>query len=114
MTHAEAASNRDWRSMHDNDGPLIWGRSGERWDLLQLKRNGSSDGGEQLRNGIEALMLGEPSGGFTTRIDRSEPLFRGHTTIKARGNDLPVQIDANDTSWALAADLLARYHIPYV
>ena len=115
MTHAEAASNRDGRSMHDNYGPVIWGGSGERWDLLQLKRNGATDGGEQLRAGIQALMRGEPSAGFTTRSDKLEPLlFRGHTTIKARGDDLPVQIDANGTSWALAADLLARYDIPYV
>ena len=115
MTHAEAASNRDGRSMHDNYGPVIWGGSGERWDLLQLKRNGATDGGEQLRAGIQALMRGKSSAGFTTRADKLEPLlFRGHTLIKARGDDLPVQIDANGTSWALAADLLARYDIPYV
>ena len=101
--------------MHDNYGPVIWGGSGERWDLLQLKRNGATDGGEQLRAGIQALMRGKSSAGFTTRADKLEPLlFRGHTTIKARGDDLPVQIDANGTSWALAADLLARYDIPYV
>ena len=36
MTHAEAASNRDGRVMHDNYGPMIWGGTGERWDLLWL------------------------------------------------------------------------------
>jgi hypothetical protein len=30
MTHAEAASNRDGRVMHDNYGPVIWGSIGER------------------------------------------------------------------------------------
>ena len=35
MTHAEEASNRDGRWMHDNYGPVIWGGTGERWDLLQ-------------------------------------------------------------------------------
>ena len=30
MTHAEAASNRDGRWMHDNYGPVIWGGTGER------------------------------------------------------------------------------------
>ena len=45
MTHAEAASNRDGRWMHDNYGPVIWGGTGERWDLLQLDKNGSTDGG---------------------------------------------------------------------
>ena len=115
MTHAEAASNRDGRSKHDNYGPVLWGGSGERWDLLQLKKNGSSDGGEQLRSGIQSLMRGEPSAGFTTTAERPEPLlFRGHTTIIARGNDFSVQIDENGPLWALAADLLARYEIPYV
>ena len=115
MTHAEAASNRDGRMMHDNYGPVIWGGSGERWDLLQLNRNGPCDGGEQLRAGIQALMRGEQSGGFFTREESpAQLLFRGHTTIKARGDDLSVQIDENGASWALAADLLARYDIPYV
>ena len=115
MTHAEAASNRDGRSMHDNYGPMIWGGSGERWDLLQLNRNGPTDGGEQLRAGIQAFMRGDPSAGFITKQSLDEPLvFRGRTTIQARGEDLSVQIDANGTSWALAADLLARYEIPYV
>ena len=44
MTHAEAASNRDGRWMHDNYGPVIWGGTGERWDLLQLSKNGATDG----------------------------------------------------------------------
>ncbi len=115
MTHAEAASNRDGRTMHDNYGPVAWGGTGERWDLLQLNRKGHNDGGEQLRNGIQALMRGEASAGFTTKVERSEPLlFRGYTSIKARGNDLSVQIDANGVSWALAADLLLCYDIPYV
>ena len=38
MTHAEAASNRDGRWMHENYGPVIWGGTGERWDLLQLEQ----------------------------------------------------------------------------
>ena len=54
MTHAEAASNRDGRVMHDNYGLMIWGGTGERWDLLQLEKNGPSDGGEQLRQRIRA------------------------------------------------------------
>ena len=44
MTHAEAASNRDGRVMHDNYGPVIWGGTGERWDLLQLERDGPTNG----------------------------------------------------------------------
>ena len=46
MTHAEAASNGDGRWMHDNYGPVIWGGTEERWDLLQLSKNGSADGGD--------------------------------------------------------------------
>lgn len=34
MTHAEAASNRDGRKLHDNYGPVMWRGTGERWDLL--------------------------------------------------------------------------------
>ena len=49
MTHAEAASNRDGHWMHDNNGSVILGGTGERWHLLQLSKNGAIDGGEQLR-----------------------------------------------------------------
>ena len=40
-------------------------------------------------------------------------VFKGETTIQARGADLAVQIDHQGRSWALAADLLERYEIPY-
>ena len=109
MTHAEAASNRDGRVMHDNYGPMIWGGSGERWDLLQLEKNGPSDGGEQLRQRIRALLRGDPS-----PTPAAPLVFKGETVIQARGADLAVQIDALGRSWALAADLLNRYEIPYV
>ena len=48
MTHAEAAANRDGRTLHDNYGPVSWGGTGERWDLLQLYRDGPLDGGDRL------------------------------------------------------------------
>ena len=108
MTHAEAASNRDGRVMHDNYGPMIWGGTGERWDLLQLQKNGPSDGGEQLRQRIRALLRGDPS-----PTPASPLAFKGDTVIQVRGADLAVQIDALGRSWALAADLLSRYEIPY-
>ena len=108
MTHAEAASNRDGRVMHDNYGPVIWGGSGERWDLLQLEKNGPIDGGEQLRQRIRALLRGDPS------PEPPSPLaFKGETVIQARGADLAVQIDDQGRSWAIAADLLSRYEIPH-
>jgi hypothetical protein len=38
--------------LHDNYGPVIWGGTGERWDLLQLHRDGPLDGGDRLREQI--------------------------------------------------------------
>ena len=108
MTHAEAASNRDGRVMHDNYGPMIWGGTGERWDLLQLEKNGPSDGGEQLRKRIRALLRGDPS-----PTPAAPLVFKGETVIQARGADLAVQIDDQGRSWAIAADLLSRYEIPH-
>ena len=60
MTHAEAASNRDGRFLHDNYGPMIWGGTGERWELLPLEKDGPSDGGEQLRQRIRACCAVTP------------------------------------------------------
>ena len=107
MTHAEAASNRDGRWMHDNYGPVIWGGTGERWDLLQLEPDGASDGGDQLRQRIAAVLSAEEP--VLPANDRLA--FRGITSIEARGRELPVQIDADGRSWALMADLLERYDL---
>ena len=105
MTHAEAASNRDGRPMHDNYGPVIWGGTGERWDFLQLERDGSTDGGDQLRERIRQRMR-EPM--------RHPPLaFRGSTRIQVRGQEFIVVIDAQGRSWAPAAELLDRYELAY-
>ena len=80
MTHAEAVSNSDGRVMHDNYGPMIWGGSGELWDLLQLEQNGPSDGGEHLRQRICALLRGDPS-----PTPPSPLVFKGKTVIQAPG-----------------------------
>ena len=85
-----------------------WGGTGERWDLLQLSKNGSTDGGDQLRHRIQAL-LREPDG----RLEQELLAFRGTTTIQARGRELSVQLDALGRSWALASDLLERYELPF-
>lgn len=109
MTHAEAASNRDGRILHDNYGPVAWGGSGERWDFMQLRKGGPTDAGEELRGRIRSLMRGEtkPSAG-------QPPLaFRRTTSMLARGSSLAVEIDANGSSWALVVDLLSLYDIPY-
>ena len=113
MTHAEAASNRDGGVMHDNYGPMIWGGTGERWDLLQLEKNGPSDGGEQLRQRIRALLRGDPSPTPSSPTPAAPLVFKGETVIQARGADLSVQIDALGCSWTIAADLLSRYEISY-
>ena len=57
MTHAEAASNRDGRNLHDNYGPVMWGGTGERWDFFKM-RKGDPDGsgGMYLRNMIRNFM----------------------------------------------------------
>ncbi|MCP9887003.1 N-acetylmuramoyl-L-alanine amidase [Cyanobium sp. ATX 6A2] len=127
MTHAEAASNRDGRRMHDNYGPVIWGGTGERWDFLQLSKGGPPTGGEELRGRIRRFLAapdgpagsgaGKPGSassaagaapGAPVRLE-----FRRATTMSARGETLAVELDANGSSWALAADLLALYEIPY-
>ena len=111
MTHAEAASNKDGRVMHDNYGPVVWGGTGERWDLLQLEKNGPLDGGEQLRQRIRELMAGATSQMPSQTSERLS--FKSDSTIQARGEALAVAIDAKGRSWALAADLLVRYDIPH-
>lgn len=110
MTHAEAASNRDGRIMHENYGPVVWGGSGERWDLLQLAKNSAIDGGDQLRARIRQLL---------DKTDSKQAVgatleFQGTTLIKARGKDLAVQIDNEGRSWARLTDLLQRYEIAHV
>jgi hypothetical protein len=108
MTHAEAAANRDGRQPHDNYGPVIWGGTGERWDLLQLEKGGPPTGGEQLRERVRRILKGdapEPA---------PQPLqFRRHSSIEARGLHLDTAIDEHGSSWALAAELLERYDLPY-
>ena len=114
MTHAEAAANRDGRTPHDNYGPMLWGGTGERWDLLQLARGGPPTGGEQLRERIRALLAPPSSPATPTGTARPARLeFRRASSMQARGVPLAVQIDANGTSWARAADLLECYGIPY-
>ena len=107
MTHAEAASNKDGRVMHDNYGPVVWGGTGERWDLLQLQPGGFTDGGDQLRQRIRALMEQPDPAPSPERL-----AFAGDTLIQVRGADFRVQIDAEGRSWAPVGTLLQRYELP--
>ncbi|MGB5136342.1 MAG: N-acetylmuramoyl-L-alanine amidase [Prochlorococcaceae cyanobacterium] len=112
MTHAEAASNRDGRWLHDNYGPVIWGGTGERWDFLQLSKSSPPTGGDELRARIR-VFLAEPDTPVGSEATSARLDFRRATSISARGETLAVELDANGSSWALAADLLALYEIPY-
>jgi hypothetical protein len=121
MTHAEAASNRDGRWMHENYGPVIWGGTGERWDFLQLSKSGPPTGGDELRARIRRFMARaalplEPPPAAAAATGTADPArleFRRASTMAARGQELAVELDANGSSWALAADLLSLYEIPY-
>ena len=95
------------RVMHDNYGPVNWGGTGERWDLLQLEKGGPPTGGEQLRERVRQLLSVEADSG-------PAPLqFRRADSIEARGLPLATEIDANGSSWALATALLERYELPF-
>jgi hypothetical protein len=112
MTHAEAAANRDGRQPHDNYGPVIWGGTGERWDLLQLEKNGPPTGGEQLRQRIRAILEGHGGSGLQT--PEGQPLQFGRaSTVSVRGEPLATLLDEHGSSWALAAELLERYGLPF-
>ena len=108
MTHAEAAANRDGRTLHDNYGPVIWGGTGERWDLLQLHRDGPLDGGDRLREQIRHHLTM-----ISGQVPSDRLQFRGVAGIKVRGTTLKVQLDEHGRSWAPATELLDRYQISY-
>ena len=110
MTHAEAASNRDGRVIHHNYGPVIWGGTGERWDWLQLEKGGPPTGGDQLRERIRRLMEIPGSAGKPATPQLS---FKRSSTMQARGQSLTVDLDEHGISWALTADLLELYDLPY-
>lgn len=110
MTNAEAASNKDGPVIHDNYWPVVWGGTGERWDLLQLEKNGPLDGGEQLRRRIRELIEGGTSQTPSPSTDRFS--FKSNTAIEARGEALDVAIDHKGRLWALPSERLEHYAIP--
>jgi hypothetical protein len=113
MTHAEAASNRDGRLMHDNYGPVAWGGTGERWDLMQLTKGGPANGGDQLRERVRRMLRGDVPSVPAGQPAPAPLQFRRAGSIQARGLPLATQVDEHGRSWALAADLLDRYDLPY-
>ena len=96
------------RTPHENCGPVSWGGTGERWDLLQLHRGGPLDGGDRLREQIRRHL---------TMVSGQEPpdrlQFRGVAKIKVLCTTLKVQLDEHGRSWAPATELLDRYQISY-
>jgi hypothetical protein len=115
LTHAEAASNRDGRIMHENYGPVAWGGDGQRWDLMCLTRGGNDDGGDVLRGMISNSFLDLEAGNGTTHLSPDHPLHGSRAgTMTARGTTLNVLIDAKGITWAKAGDLLRIYDLPFI
>jgi hypothetical protein len=107
MTHAEAASNRDGWFPHENYGPLAWGGTGERWDFMQLTKQGKDNGGDLLREKIRGYYRG------TNTLIPTPLKFVSEQKIEANGKPLTVAVDEKGSSWAAAADLLAQYNLAF-
>lgn len=108
LTHAEAAANLDGGTAHENYGPVVWGGTGERWDLMQLVRNGADDGGEVLRSIIRGYFRGE-----ALQPDTAKLKFGRDSQITADEKTLPVSIDDRGITWAAIADLLKIYALEF-
>jgi hypothetical protein len=115
LTHAEAASNLDGWDLHENYGPVEWGGTGERWDLMRLTRDGTGDVGLTLRLRILEYFTGE----FFEDEDRAKdrpipltfsPISRG---IEVAGKLLPAALDNKGITWSPIADLLEAYELAY-
>ena len=115
LTHAEAASNRDGRIMHETYGPVAWGGDGQRWDLMCLTRGGNDDGGDVLRGMISNSFLDLEAGNGTTHLSPDHPLHGSRAgTMTARETTLNVLIDSKGITWAKAGDLLRIYDLPFI
>lgn len=117
MTHGEAGSNLDGRSMHDNYGPSVWGGTGERWDLDKLRKGQTiGQGGPEMRERIKAKMF---TGGFvkgTKGRDRVPTLLTSGEFVidadstKAIESTFPGFLDAiNKADGKMAIDVLKTY-----
>lgn len=110
LTHAEAASNRDGWIAHENYGPTAWGGDGTRWDLMRLKRNGSDDGGDQLRASIRTFFNGHQALSSATN-----PLNQSSAKeMTVLGQTLEVLVDSRGVTWGKLSTLLDSYEIPYL
>lgn len=115
LTHAEAASNKDGRIMHENYGPMAWGGDGQRWDLMCLVRGGNDNGGDVLRGMISTSFANQQAGTGSNTSSPNHPLLGSRAgTMTARQATLNVLIDSNGTTWAKAGDLLAIYELPFI
>ena len=117
MTHGEAGSNLDGRTMHDNYGPSIWGGTGERWDLDKLRKGQAiGQGGPEMRERIKAKMF---TGGLvkgTKGRDRVPTLLTSGEFVidadstKAIEGTFPGFLDAiNKADGKMAIDVLKTY-----
>jgi hypothetical protein len=115
LTHAEAASNRDGRIMHENYGPMAWGGDGQRWDLMCLVRGGKDNGGDVLRGMISTSFANQQAGTGSNSSSPNHPLLASRAgTMTVKETTLNVLIDSNGTTWAKAGDLLAIYELPFI
>ena len=84
MTHGEAGSNKDGNIMHENYGPTMWGGTGERWDLDQLRPSQKlGEGGPEMRAKIKGYMAkGGPTKG------------KGLYVLAERGREFVIDADS--------------------
>lgn len=110
MTHAEAASNKDGGSSHDNYGPKRWGGTGERWDLMCLKDDDSDDGGDRLRAMICSFMMDDQPA-----PEAADPLIRAaEKEMTVLGTSMNVLVDSSGVTWGRLSSLLSLYEIPHI
>jgi len=104
MTHAEAASNRDRMNPkpHENYGPVEWGGTGYRWDLMKFTKNGPSNGGDVLREKIKQYMTAEKT---TPRILRE-------VSVDCNGTIITGELYENTSTYVPVASLASAYKFP--
>jgi hypothetical protein len=99
MTHAEAASCRDGWHPHGNYGPVPWDGTGERWDLMQLKKNGPDNGGDVLREKIKQYMA----------EDKPSPKVLRDVSIDCNGESITGVMYENMSTYAQVSSLASAY-----
>lgn len=100
MTHAEAASCRDGWHPHRNYGPVPWGGTGCRWDLMRLTRNGPDNGGDVLREKIKQYMT----------EGKTAPQVLREVSIDCNGTVVTGKLYENMSTYVPVASLASAYN----